>query len=397
MKIIIKIMLYYFKALIHKIISLLPRNRKVWLYGGVEGKFVDNSKHLFIYANSNIHGIKHVWITSSKDELNFLKVKGFLCFYRNSISGIYYGLCAKVYIYSSDIRDVTHLSLSSGAFLFNLWHGTPLKKIGRDNYLHEMYKIENSLERIFVKRNVLKYIESDAVLCPVEFFKKSFITAFGLKDESNLCFAPYPRTLPLYFSELQLNQHIDRFESPELKAFVEHCKLYSKVWIYMPTWREHNPNFIKEAIKDIDELNEICLKKGILFIMKLHPNSNVDFLISKYSNVILLSNKIDIYPLLPYTTTLLTDYSSVFIDYYILKKEVVFYPFDLLDYKAHSREMYFEYEELAKGKKIYNFNELLNYLNSDDEVHIQIDVNMFCPQVDWKIEDIEKYILSRIN
>lgn len=396
-KLISKIIFYYIILILSFFIKLLPRDKKIWIYGGLGGKFVDNSKYLFIYANSNFKGRKHIWLTSSIDDLRFLKRHGFLCYNKKSFNGIYYALRAKVYIHSSSVEDVSYLVLSSGAFFFNLWHGLPLKKIGRDNKLHGMYQITNSLERNLVSNYNLKLIGTDAILCPVIFFKEVFISAFGLKNESELCFAPYPRTLPFYWTETELKTYIKKFESKEMVDIISKFKFYKKIWIYMPTWRENNQNFIQDSIKSIDQLNEICSKNEILFLIKLHPNTINSIIISEKSNILMLNNKMDIYPILPYTDTLLTDYSSIFLDYYILKKKIVFYPFDLFDYLKYNREMYFRYEDIIKGDIINTFEELINYMKSDNKCINNEEISKFCPVNNVDINLIEEYILNKLN
>lgn len=144
----------------------------------------------------------------------------------------------------------------------------------------------------------------------------------------------------------------------------------------MPTFRDANPNFINDAIPDFNKLDEICKKNNVLFLLKLHLATNITFDITKWDNILLVPNHFDVYPLLPFTTTLLTDYSSVFLDYQLLKKNIVFYPYDLEEYLSNSREMYFEYDELTVGFKVYSFSELINLLESEFflEEHVSNEV-----------------------
>jgi CDP-glycerol glycerophosphotransferase (TagB/SpsB family) len=96
----------------------------------------------------------------------------------------------------------------------------------------------------------------------------------------------------------------------------------------MPTWRDANPDFINQAIPDFKQLDEICKKQGVLFLLKLHMATKITFEKEQWNNIVFIPNHFDVYPLLPFSSTLLTDYSSIFLDYQLLKKEIVFYPFD---------------------------------------------------------------------
>ena len=102
--------------------------------------------------------------------------------------------------------------------------------------------------------------------------------------------------------------------------------------------------------------------------MKAHVNTIFDEDLGKYENLLLLNTSLDMYPLLPYTTTLLTDYSSIFFDYAILNKKIIFYPFDLENYRSKNRELYFNYEEITTGEPVaYSFSELLTIMSQNEK------------------------------
>lgn len=58
------------------------------------------------------------------------------------------------------------------------------------------------------------------------------------------------------------------------------------------------------------------------------------------------------------SSLLVTDYSSIYFDYLISGKPIVFFAYDLEEYKNASREMYFEYSKYTPGKKAYSWEEL---------------------------------------
>lgn len=350
-----------------------PRNKKIWLYGGFGKRFIDNSKYLFINLNESEKDIKHIWITDSFEDEIFLKNKGFFCYRRKSLKGFFFSLRAKVFIYGCYPDEVNNFAFSGGAFLFNLWHGVGFKKIEYDiniGPLKKIYHPKGILEQInaFSFQPAL-FNKSEAILCPLEDFRVIFQRAFRVK-ENNVCMAPYPRTSPFFWNEVKLLNHIEIYEPLEMKSLIEKCKHYKKVWIYMPTWRDANPDFIYQAIPDFKKLDEICKEQDVLFLLKLHLATNITFEKNQWDNIDFVPNYFDIYPLLPFTTTLLTDYSSIFLDYQLLNKKTVFYPFDLDEYLSKSREMYFEYDELAIGDKVYSFNDLIAILAQE---HTLID------------------------
>jgi CDP-glycerol glycerophosphotransferase (TagB/SpsB family) len=78
----------------------------------------------------------------------------------------------------------------------------------------------------------------------------------------------------------------------------------------------------------------------------------------------------DIYSILPFTTTLITDYSSIYYDYLLMEdKQILLFPFDYEEYIANSKSLAFDFDEYTPGIRAYNFEELIyimeNNLNLD--------------------------------
>lgn len=77
------------------------------------------------------------------------------------------------------------------------------------------------------------------------------------------------------------------------------------------------------------------------------------------SRLIFLGEEVsDVNILLPHLDILLTDYSSVYFDYLLLDRPIVFTPFDLQEYKNSSRELYEDYEDVTPGIKCKNWKEV---------------------------------------
>jgi CDP-glycerol glycerophosphotransferase (TagB/SpsB family) len=173
--------------------------------------------------------------------------------------------------------------------------------------------------------------------------------------------------MPFKWNPQQLKTHIENIEGTEMMNVVTEFKKFREVIIYMPTWRDGNPNFMEEAIPDFELLNNKCKGRNILFAFKVHVNTVFNKDLDAYSNLVLLNSSLDMYPLLPYTTTLLTDYSSIFFDYALLNKKIIFYPFDLEKYKATNRELYFDYAEITREEIIADsFKDLLHILDAGE-------------------------------
>ncbi|MEP6465885.1 MAG: CDP-glycerol glycerophosphotransferase family protein [Parafilimonas sp.] len=353
----------------------IPRKKKLWLYSSLNGRFIDNSKYLFLYANKHCKDVQHIWISSSDETVKRLRNKGFKAFNTSSATAKKLSLTAGAFIYSSYINTICNAAFTGGAFRFNLWHGIPLKKIEYDVYngpLSYLYHPKNFSERWkrfcsspeLIRRN-------DAVLTTSHQLKKIFSSAFRLPEEK-IFVGQYPRLMPFGWNAQQLKDHIEKTEDAMFSDVINNLKKFNEVIIYMPTWRDDTPNFIDEAIPDFKLLNKTCAEHNAVFILKLHINTIFTEDISGYSNLVLLNNDLDMYPLLPYTTALITDYSSIFFDYALLNKKIIFYPFDLENYKSKSRELYFDYGLITKDEIVANtFENLLKVLFNKDDMQKQ--------------------------
>ena len=70
----------------------------------------------------------------------------------------------------------------------------------------------------------------------------------------------------------------------------------------------------------------------------------------------------DPYPLLRYTDILMTDYSSVFFDFLLLNRPIVYTSFDREDYVDSDASFYHDYDEVTPGKKCRDWGEVLEGL-----------------------------------
>ncbi|WP_153798253.1 CDP-glycerol glycerophosphotransferase family protein [Foetidibacter luteolus] len=356
----------------HYISCLIPRSKRLWLYSSLAGKFVDNAKYLFIYANKSNPEIRHVWICESDEVINYLRERGYECYHKKSAKAIFLSLRASVQVYSSYSVDICNPAYSGGVFRFNLWHGTPLKKIEYDitkgpiRYLYYPTSFCEKVKRFIYSPPLTK--KHHAAIAASEKLKPIFCSAFRLKRE-NVVIGQHPRLMPFYWNRNDLIKHIHEFETKALENLLVRFRSYDKVCVYMPTWRDSNPEFLAQALPRFELLNKVCAQNNMLFLLKTHINTVFNEDVSMYSNIELVDRNIDMYPLLPFTQILITDYSSIFFDYALLKRRIIFYPYDLNEYLDASREFYFSYDEITKGSMIaYDFHQLLDLLSENNVV-----------------------------
>ena len=97
----------------------------------------------------------------------------------------------------------------------------------------------------------------------------------------------------------------------------------------------------------------MLLQQSTIFILsfKLHPLPvfNIDF--ECFTNIIEYNNRSDVYPAFRYFDAMITDYSSIYMDYLLLDRPVFFFLYDLEYYKTVCRDIRTDFMELSPGEK----------------------------------------------
>jgi CDP-glycerol glycerophosphotransferase (TagB/SpsB family) len=234
-----------------------------------------------------------------------------------------------------------------------LWHGIPLKKLNR-----------------------LVGIKYDWMISTSEFVNETSLQEVITANEySDL---GYPR------NDLLLKEHDD------LDLILCDRKIYNlaknsfgsdqKIVVYMPTHRESATSIGQTTTPllplNLEELDTFCVQNSIIFILKLHPfimQFQKDFDSPKgFTNVYFHSTQGDIYPILKYTDLLVTDYSSIYFDFLLLDRPIVFYDYDYEEYSSNMGGFFYNYEENAPGLKVKTQSDMqeaiLKSLNYEDSI-----------------------------
>ena len=137
-----------------------------------------------------------------------------------------------------------------------------------------------------------------------------------------------------------------------------------KVVLYAPTFREID--FHKEKVSlHIKKLSKI---ENVRLILRLHPEIKNKLDIAEYAENIIDGNKYaDIFDLYMLSDILVTDYSSVSIEYSLLMKPFLFYMYDLEEY-TKERDFYYNYLDSLPGPIIKTEDELIYAISNIDSI-----------------------------
>lgn len=276
----------------------------------------------------------------------------------------------------------------------NTWHGTPLKTLGRSD-------ISNATSIANVQANMLK---ADYLLYPNTYTKDVMMRDYMVNKlfKHKTVLLDYPRNDAL-FARLYEDEIRDRYNLFDKKLIA-----------YMPTWRgtgrianiEGQVREVEEIISNISS----SLKKEEVLCINLHflIGNNID--ISQYDNVIMFPDEYETYDFLGICDTLITDYSSVALDFAQTGRDVILYMYDYEEYKE-SKGFYFDIrtlpfkqtytiEELKKeihsAPKNYKLDEKFLSHNTKNASERLIDLICFDNDEGLEIEDYDKENLTNL-
>ena len=348
-----------FAAVLVVVSLVVPRSKRIWAFGSWYGnRFADNPKYFFLHCASRERDEVHaVWLSMSSAVVRRIRALGFPAYHRLSPTGLWYALRAGVYIFDCRVMDVSSVA-SSGALKVNLWHGVPLKMIERDipqsgnalaqaNHGSPLVRAANKVLRPQLSEKYDYILGTSRATC------ERLAGAFGVTT-SQMINGGYPRT-----DVLLSRDDVGRFTMPEEERVIEQCRAYARegtrVMLYMPTFRDWRNDADRVIPIDWRALDRMLQQHGGALFCKLHPNDQARLPdLAGLSRVHLIPSSVDPYPILRHTDALISDYSSIFFDYLLLDRPLVFYPYDLDDYRRFSRALYDEYDTVTPGPKAYD-------------------------------------------
>lgn len=251
------------------------------------------------------------------------------------------------------------------------WHGTPLKRLAHDIDVSEdttFYRSAVTYEQMCHSYDV-DVARYNYMISPNAFCSEVFPSAFGINKE-RLIETGYPR------NDFIVNADQDKVKQLKQKYNIPEDK---KVVLYAPTWRDNSyvaAGYTFELQADFHKWKKllsdeyiVIFKPHYLIINKYDQDRTLDgFLYS-------INAEADIRDLYVISDILVTDYSSVFFDYAILKRPIYFYMYDIEQYAQDLRGFYMDIHTELPGKIYQDEEQLLKDIH--DEVYDRSRMSTF--------------------
>jgi len=343
------------KTKIAKMINKSDINYSIWVFSSSNNTaFNYNSKYLFEYVLKNKKEILPLYVINDDDTRTELKkMYGEEYFIETkSLKGILKVLNAGVWFTSAGL-PVYGFNLSKDRLIINLWHGVPLKKIAlMENHVSNFKKIY--FKKIF-SDNLTHVLTTSKALIPT--MSRSFNV-----NEDKIKVWGQPRNDALF----KLND-----KKKILSALYGKLPEYNKIILYAPTYRDNKDTYLF-PFKDMNyiDFNNYLKEKRILIFIRGHQFdtslANMEF--GDRIKFINSNKQNEIMDILNIFDLLITDYSSIYIDYLLTNNPVLFLPYDKSNYFS-DRGMNFDYDKVTPGPKPNSYKKFKTevdcLLNSD--------------------------------
>jgi len=318
--------------------AILPKDKHLIIFESFLGKqYSDSPRAIYEYMAVNYPDYRMYWSADRRNIRQFNQ-NDVLVVRRFSIKWLFLMNRAKYWVTNS--RLPLWIPKPKKTIYLQTWHGTPLKRLATD--MDEVHMPGTDTEQY--KQNFTKEAQKwDYLVSPNAYSSEIFKRAF--RFDKTMIESGYPR------NDFLINAN----EAATIAEIKERCQLSAdkKIILYAPTWRDNQfygrGKYKFDIQMDLERMkNE--LGEDYIIVLRLHYliAENID--LSAYEDFVYdFSFHGDIRELYLIADLLITDYSSVFFDYANLRRPMLFYVYDIEDYRDNLRGFYFDFESKAPG------------------------------------------------
>ena len=342
-----KILSLFFIPFFYILSFLIKKDKNIYIFWSMTAKNISwNSKVMY-----NFYKNKKQCFHMTKNK-NLSKNNNFIYIY--SLKAIKLILKAQYIFTDSSASSVSpSLALLWNFKIVRLWHWDTIKKINFDSkkFIKSIGLIWKFLLKNEYKNNVV-------IPCCSEINKKIMNSAF-ISNKAHVTWLPrndifFEKTKKEIFN---WNNYLKQFQK------------YSKIFLYTPTWRDTKSKINPFSEELLQKLNNYLKENNYLLIISWHTQTE-KVIFQEQSNIINLKWENDTQELLVISDVLITDYSSIFIDYLLTNKPIIFYAYDIKSYLEKDREMYFDYNEvILKNTLTINEYDFFDTIKNIEEIN----------------------------
>lgn len=341
---------FYIMSFILKLLKLFVKtDNKLILFNSFAGrKYDDSPKEIYeeIIKDDRFKEYKVVWAFHNPEKH---KINGAKVIKTDTLEYFITALKSRVWITNSSVERGLDFK-NKNTFYLNTWHGTPLKKMGSD------IQTDNKSFKSKSKNKV------DTMNAQSDYEANIFSRVFNI-PRNHFLEVGLPRNDKLINYSCKTRSDIRaRLDIPSNK----------KVILYAPTFREYEKDKNNGCVlKPPMNLKKWENKLSDEYILLFRAHYEVSKVMEINNNYFVrdMTNYNSLNDLMIASDILVSDYSSIFFDYSLMNKPMLYFTYDYEKYSSH-RGMYFDIREHLNGGK--NEDEIINILKNID---VNLEVN----------------------
>jgi CDP-glycerol glycerophosphotransferase len=290
----------------------------------------------------------------------------------------YTALARSRYVVANDDMHYFYRKRDGQVYL-QTWHGTPLKRIGFD-----IERPQFASGRSYFAQLASDVAQWDALISPNPFSTPIMRRAF--RFEGDIWETGYPR-----------NDLLVRDDSRAIAASVRRrlgLPDGKRVVLYAPTWRDNqyyaSGRYRFDLRLDLERAWQV-LGPGYVILVRGHHQSADDVTAGQRPGFALdVTRYPEVSELFLASDILVTDYSSVMFDFAVTGRPMIFFTYDLAQYRDELRGFYFDFEAEAPGPLLATSDEVLAAIGdlgaagAGDDPAYRAFVTKYCPLDDGK-------------
>ncbi|WP_303984859.1 CDP-glycerol glycerophosphotransferase family protein [Niallia circulans] len=339
-------------SFLFEIAKLFPLQKKIVFCVS----FVENTTHLYDELKKNNPNIPCILLADYKtyrffndkmitDPVLLFSPKYPLSF----LKGIFHLATSQVIVLDNYYGFLSSVSFKENVKKLQIWHANGAIKTFGWNDLSVKDRSKNAKERF-----AAVYKQFDYIISGSDKMSAIFCEAFSASSQQILN-TGIPRT-DIFFDK----DHMEKIKTSFYKKYPNLKN--KKIILYAPTFRENEEESSNKIRLDFSYLKD-RLESDYIFLVRLHPSITNQMDFSEYNGFVYnFSDYPILNDLLFITDILITDYSSIPFEFSFLQKPMIFYPYDLDEYRK-TRGFWVPYHELVPGPIAYSTEEIVQFIH----------------------------------
>ncbi|NKX56497.1 CDP-glycerol glycerophosphotransferase family protein [Arthrobacter mobilis] len=342
---------YYFPAMqrMFKLVARTPMDKDLIVFeSGLGKQYADSPRYIYEELLRRGDTRRKVWVYDRKLPVADPHTKVV-----KRLSPEYYWYLARAKYWVNNQNFPHYLRRRKDGVYIQTWHGTPLKRM-----LHDMDEVHGRTDG-YIERVSQAVRQWSVLLSPSPYATAAFRSAF--RYQGPVLEEGYPRN-----DVLALGKDTGAGRAVRAKLGIPADR---KVVLYAPTFRDDQATgtgrFSFELPLDLERFHKrfgedtvLLLRMHVLVAGRLsipESASETVFDVSAYPEIQDLHLASDV---------LVTDYSSVFFDFAILQRPIIFYAYDLERYRDTLRGFYLDYGTDLPGPVVQTEEELFDAIEA---------------------------------